>query len=1441
MRVAFMKAISAAACVALVVALAGCASEPEPIDRVGVNVVEKALFDGSWYMGRTVIDVDYAGSQVGTFPGDLASDAAQAFTALPRIRWVIDEDFLFAYRDYRLVMGTEPDPRGSRAPQEDDEDVYGEPVAAYAIEKHFDIRRAYNPSTGEQQNVVVENNTDRPWFEREFMRVDWSKNHLPAFFGQSADMQAVFGVWERQPADLFVQDYSQLPESWEPSFDFYSCSGSGEGEEDCPSYERDLMGEYDPGEFYHMSFVSQEIMAPGQVPDGFSGEQVNWCVAQGYLSVPACSNVVSFVRTSFIKVSDRHQYEPVNWVDSRFDRFGYFRLSQDVLDRSNGEPDDPAFGYTDFINYNVNRHNIWRQWHDEDGDPVPYADRDVRQIVWYATPELPAHLVRPSFDVIGQWNESFMGTVRHLRGEALPQYPEVECQTGDPDGYCYCQEDPQSGEIMNERCPGQYDPFTPPEDYGEDAVDPYDCWVEVPEGAEPDLEQPSLSDEDFNGWFDARFVGDECVTVLRMNTCNRASIAENDGTAEGLACEERGDLRFKFLSYVDQPGTGFLGIATLRSDPVTGEIVAGDANIGGPALDSFRTGALETYDLLNGTLDPRDIVTGENVRTYFENLGRVDLPARPRSNFTAAIESGHGDSPVVAQAREEIDNVMGRALERMERLKGADGQSQIFSDRREALIGSDIEERLMSGPEGLVMAGVDAVSSADKPELSEAALDRASPFRNNAVERLEEFRREEERLSRANVMMPNEYVDDSIQWFVNKHKDWSRARLSFGVNRLLYRQTQLHEVGHCLGLRHNFGSSADTDHYRPEYYQITERFELPAPGDYDNDGVMGLSPAEQAEFERDYRDARRYRELAGIDGAMNSSVMEYSANWYQRLQPLGRYDHAAVQFAYGDLVEAYDGPRSGNAPRDTYKWYLGGEVCERDSDCPFSESGDHAGELLESNLDMGLTQRCVQNPATDSARLCSSFDEDVVDAAESGADVAPLTYRFCSDTRANRTLAWCNRFDEGDSYREIVRNVAESYERSYIFTSFRRYRRNFTIQSYRGSLIDRRLSILQNIYNSLVYKYVLQPEFRQEVGRYGFYDQFLATTDVLNFYGSVLAQPSVGGYVYNQPTQSYRLFYRDPDADDADLSVPVGLGRYYNSDYQAGLSGIERLERIGSFIDKVYVMQMMTFRGLASNYTADVSFFTNFYDLFPNEMQQIFSGLIRGFPTAYMPRLVCPDEEDECRDPRLVYMDFYRGDCSQADTCRPNPVESTYSGLPVLDGGTSLSLQIYASLYALSEFPIYFDSTFQNQLFICIEGNGDCFEPAPNDVEGEDYVRYTSDFYRRNFLAFQVEPKENVGEQISIGFEMVTEAKNVALQLRMLDKVVNGDDRNSLDNLSEADLAQLDAVGYQISTDPQERVLEFERVRRRLSRLESFFNQMIEFQRRFGITALVLN
>ena len=139
----------------------GCGDQQPPINRVGVNVIEKSALNGTWYMHQTIIDMEYEGAPLG-FVGSNAGDGTGGFLgfSIPRIRWVIDEDFLYAYRDYELVADPD-DPFAYRG--DEDPDYLGQPVAAFRIDSHFDIRRTYNSVTGEEQNVVVENTTHPHW------------------------------------------------------------------------------------------------------------------------------------------------------------------------------------------------------------------------------------------------------------------------------------------------------------------------------------------------------------------------------------------------------------------------------------------------------------------------------------------------------------------------------------------------------------------------------------------------------------------------------------------------------------------------------------------------------------------------------------------------------------------------------------------------------------------------------------------------------------------------------------------------------------------------------------------------------------------------------------------------------------------------------------------------------------------------------------------------------------------------------------------------------------------------------------------------------------------------------------------------------------------------------------------------------------------------------
>src|SRR5262245_38018734 len=142
--------------------LAGCAEERGAINRVQSNALAKEFFVGAiadpsddpeFYMRVSVVEVAYGANSDGL----ITSTDGQPTV---RVRWEISENLLFARLTYELVEDS--DGKGARRTPD------GQIVAAFAIQKHFDIRHAYNESTGEELNVIEENDTDRPWYEREF-------------------------------------------------------------------------------------------------------------------------------------------------------------------------------------------------------------------------------------------------------------------------------------------------------------------------------------------------------------------------------------------------------------------------------------------------------------------------------------------------------------------------------------------------------------------------------------------------------------------------------------------------------------------------------------------------------------------------------------------------------------------------------------------------------------------------------------------------------------------------------------------------------------------------------------------------------------------------------------------------------------------------------------------------------------------------------------------------------------------------------------------------------------------------------------------------------------------------------------------------------------------------------------------------------------------------
>ncbi|HEY1957620.1 MAG TPA: hypothetical protein VGH28_18500, partial [Polyangiaceae bacterium] len=195
----------------------GCAQERPANNQVQPNALSKHFFVGAdlsdpgddpqFYMRNTVIDVPYGADQEGLFTASYAQP-------LSRIRWEIDENVLIARLTYDRIQNTGPESTAAMTNGQFPPDgtgatatTQGQVVAMFNIQSHFDIRRSYNPQTGEEYNVIVENSTDRPWYQREYMRVDWSKNLVTDGYDfDSLSQIGIFGGVKFDPESYEVTD-----------------------------------------------------------------------------------------------------------------------------------------------------------------------------------------------------------------------------------------------------------------------------------------------------------------------------------------------------------------------------------------------------------------------------------------------------------------------------------------------------------------------------------------------------------------------------------------------------------------------------------------------------------------------------------------------------------------------------------------------------------------------------------------------------------------------------------------------------------------------------------------------------------------------------------------------------------------------------------------------------------------------------------------------------------------------------------------------------------------------------------------------------------------------------------------------------------------------------------------------------------------------------------
>jgi hypothetical protein len=1236
--------------------VSACAEERAPINRVQPNALPKSYFvgdladradDPEFYMRNTVVDVSAGAGSDGLFT---SSDAQP----VSRVRFEITEQLLIARLTYELVDNT--DGKGARRTPD------GQIVAAYTIQSHFDIQRDYLASTGENTNVIVENVTDLPWNERKFFRVDWSKNLITDAYNLDtlSQLGIYYGVqWD--PVSYYVNDPA---------------------DDDHPLF--DLENGY-------FDVTHKALASPVVIEDPYWGNfPACWLI--GDFPTTNCNPSEVTLRQAFLKVVDR-DYEPLAIDGTMMDMFGYFTMDRFGYDRRYGVVDDQWRRFATRWNFYERSHaEPELQCNSEETTPagadphrdedangtedeceavgngsrcdatvglctLPLRERTIKTIPWHVNADFPEDLYDGTVEALEAWNNAMRTAV--LAGRL------AECRRT---GGTSCEQDLG--------WPARWsDDFTPPK------------------GSESPAQVPD-------------------IFVLCHNPVDPekgdAEVCGAPGTSPRL-----GDLRFNQMTIIDD--VEFMspwGIMMDAEDPLTGEKIAGSVNQWAYVLDRSASNLVDILALLNGEISADEFLSGENVSSWVEQNQKSGAASKQKALSKEELSSRLGayQNETMAPYFENMPKgkpglpPQGKHSLRYEALveSGRLGPGNTALAARLGQLRNTTVEATMATPEMVQAVGADPTAP-PTPEV----IQRASPFgRANPTIRRAERRAERHAVAErhscrreapeadyligmaqlAQSLFPSPDPEDKAAVLAHREEvyNWARRETSKGV--------MAHEIGHSMGLRHNFAATFDSLNYDKKYWQLRTQ-----NGSVEQDCAEGEVDGADCIGPR-YKDPITEQEVSNnISRYSTTSVMDYPGDQSQDMTIAGSYDRAALRFGYGGVVDVWaaDGVSVDGSGAGQAKAY---ELTA------FTTSPGLFGVMYFAPVDVtepyifrhyssyqrefGVLGECSASDGTNAVlgEECNGAPMDVVDyrdMADFAIDpdyedfswalqpraVAPdgrvrRGYMFSSDEYADSGNVPSFSNDAGADAYEQIRFLESAYENRYIFDSFRRNRVQFNSWDVTGRVQARYLDNLQMISKAFFFGAVLDgdPENPTEEfladGAYG--PLAIGSTFAFDLFTRMLTRPDPGYFcpaevcgVQPASMPDTEVYVADPaplpNLYLYDFSVGLGDGRYLHNDYDysQGYFWGDYQTQVGAYYDKTWAVYYLgeAFDSFISNSKEDFvdSRYknVNFATVYPEQMRRLFASLMTGDYESYAPWASPPANPDDTPVITLEYPRWY--------------------------------------------------------------------------------------------------------------------------------------------------------------------------------------------------------
>ncbi len=689
------------------------------------------------------------------------------------------------------------------------------------------------------------------------------------------------------------------------------------------------------------------------------------------------------------------------------------------------------------------------------------------------------------------WDESDQGKFQD-RQEAMAEQLR---------NYCFHRDDPTDKFVLKRNEMLQYD-------YVRDGVNPEG----LPNFISPD-EIHAIYGENIND----RVARPVDYPVACEQTLERRCKIDSNGNKIARWKYELGDGRYSFIYWVDTPTEyGILGVAQWSDNPETGQIFGGVGHIAGSVLQWSVNRELEQYYMMD---ELKEIGFDPSSDVYTDLINDIIIQApytkRPQSgeedewNYeevtppsAPSIKAPMAHSPKVgtpqwnlAQAainpKTELsssDFTNARALhgnqyeeedyQRLERLreKKLPEMKNLYS--LASLKGTPYE-RWMT-PNGVLGFFYPGASSYDEDMLYDI-----SPVYWGSDSAMADMLDRETEISKGCYFM-GEWLSGGFLQVVKNLDDagYTREDIRGAIERIMFKGVAEHELGHSMGLRHNFMGSADELNYvgkdAPDrdsatgYWHFKDDVQTQLDqkvADFEAENGRDITPQEKFLLEKTIATPR--------DWYMYSSVMDYMDDFFYHGFGLGRWDVAALLYVYGKGVEKYKMDGQNNVQ---YRTYIGEDSVPATSSIPQEEIQPlfewRKCSLDETFEDDVYNSACSCSPGVprdgedDNDCICSADKygstycvnvERSVNALRKEPQVKLVAnddgtlkaypvagtqveiqlngdnrpYLYCPDNwRMDNPM--CNVWDKGYTARDIIRNMADQYKKFYYWRFFRR-------------------------------------------------------------------------------------------------------------------------------------------------------------------------------------------------------------------------------------------------------------------------------------------------------------------------------------------------------------------------------------------------------------------